>query len=146
MLYDLSTQFDCDRLRERVEKAIKGRKRVDFTLKAETRTLSQNSYLHLLLGYYGLIHGHTIEEVKEHYFKELCNRDIFISYSELEFIGRVKSIKSTKDIDKETMIIAIDRFIKWCEEVAETSMPRSDDFLFINEAELRVSQASKFLY
>lgn len=88
------------------------------------RTLRQNSYLHLLLGAFGMHFGYTIEEAK-YLFKEV-NRDIFFYTKK----GR-QFIKSSADLDTKELTKAIDKFMHVSAE-AGCPLPLAE-----NEAELR---------
>lgn len=68
------------------------------------RTLAQNSYLHLIIGYFGFHFGYTLEEAKQLY-KEI-NRDIyFYKKKDRTFI------RSSADLDKQEMARSIDQFM-----------------------------------
>lgn len=67
------------------------------------RTLSQNSYLHLIIGAFGNHFGYTLAEAKIVY-KEI-NRSIYL----YEKKGR-KFLRSSADLTKEEMAKSIDTF------------------------------------
>ena len=50
---------------------------VEVKKKLPNRTLAQNSYLHLLLGYFGSEYGCSLDEAKIDFYKRTCNRDLF---------------------------------------------------------------------
>ena len=52
MLYNLSNPLDAQNARTRLEMLIKRGANAELTEKKPKRSLSQNSYLHLLLGYF----------------------------------------------------------------------------------------------
>ncbi len=58
---------------------LKGEKcRVELRKIREKRTLSQNNYLHLILGWFGLEIGYTLQEVKQDIFKRNICKDWFL--------------------------------------------------------------------
>lgn len=69
MIYDLNNILDKERFKRRSNDLYKKKAVVELTEKKRKRTLSQNSYLHYLLGYYAMETGNTIEYVKRKYFK-----------------------------------------------------------------------------
>lgn len=145
MIFDLNSEIDRQKLDDRVAKAKNQLKRVEFTIKAEKRTMAQNRYIHVLLGYFALEMHISLDEAKLEYFKKLVNRDIFIINKTLPLIGDVVIIRSSADITDQEMTLAIDRFITWSKDIANIPLPKSTDYLFIQEAELRVSQNEYWL-
>ena len=53
MIYDLKNEYQIPKFKEYVNKLFKERAVVEVKKKLPNRTLAQNSYLHLLLGYFG---------------------------------------------------------------------------------------------
>ena len=73
------------------------------------RSLNQNSYLHLILGAFGLEFGYTVEEAK-HIYKSV-SKDIYFYTKK-----GIKFSRSSADLDKEEMARSIDRFIRYAAE------------------------------
>jgi hypothetical protein len=61
---------------------------------------------------FSIEYGDTVENIKNEIFKELVNPDIFVISKEYdEGLGRVKvRLRSSRDVSKEDMVKAIDRF------------------------------------
>jgi hypothetical protein len=76
---------------------------VEIKAISPNRTLSQNSYLHLIIGAFGEHFGYTIEEAKQIY-KEL-NKPIYI-YRKKDRVF----FRSSADLSKEDMAKTIDVF------------------------------------
>ena len=57
MIYDLKNEYQIPKFKEYVNKLFKERAVVEVKKKLPNRTLAQNSYLHLLLGYFGSEYG-----------------------------------------------------------------------------------------
>lgn len=57
MLFDLKNEFQIPKFKEYVNKLFSERAVVEVKKKLPNRTLAQNSYLHLLLGYFGSEYG-----------------------------------------------------------------------------------------
>lgn len=109
-LYDLNNEFDIDKFKARVDSLLNERAKVELTKKHPPRSLAQNSYLHLLLGYFASEFGYSIEEVKTRFFKQESNSDIF----EYDYVNRrgktVKRLRSSSALDTAEMTTAIERF------------------------------------
>ena len=64
MIYDLKNEYQIPKFKEYVNKLFKERAVVEVKKKLPNRTLAQNSYLHLLLGYFGSEYGCSLDESK----------------------------------------------------------------------------------
>lgn len=105
MFYDLNNDLDRARFRDRVNFLFHARKKVEVLERREVRTLAQNNYLHLILSWYALETGYTLEEVKQDIFKRQICRDIFLIIK-----GGREVFRSTADINTLEMTNAIERF------------------------------------
>ena len=108
MTYNLANEFQRKAFLARCEDCAV----VELTAKT-FRSRNQNSYLHLLIGVVAIDTGNTLAFTKEQYFKRLVNPDLFIQEVTDLYCGKVQVIRSTADLTKEEMSMAIDRFKKW---------------------------------
>lgn len=115
MQYNLGNNYQRECFRRRCEQLLAKGSFVDLTEKS-FRTSSQNSYLHLIIGAVALETGTTLQTAKELYFKQHCNRDLFVREVDDKYCGKVMKIRSSADLSKEEMSLAIDRFKKWASE------------------------------
>lgn len=109
-LYNLKNQYDRQKFKEACNRMVLKREYVELKRKTTQRSLAQNSYLHVLLGYFGSEFGLTIEEVKFDIFKKICNIDIFQRERTNKRGKRIKYIRSSTELDKDEMTTAIERF------------------------------------
>lgn len=72
MLFDLKNEYQIPKFKEYVNKLFKERAVVEVKKKLPNRTLAQNSYLHLLLGYFGSEYGCSLDEVKIDFIRGLA--------------------------------------------------------------------------
>lgn len=109
-LYNLKNVYDRQKFKEACNQMVLKSEYVELKKKSTQRSLTQNSYLHCLLGYFASEFGFTLEEVKFDIFKKICNRDIF----ERKRVNRrgqeVTYIRSSTELDKAEMTTAIERF------------------------------------
>lgn len=110
---------------------------VDIKKVSPNRSLSQNAYLHLLLGAFGEHFGYTVFESKEIY-KEL-NKDIY-SYTKK---GR-KFMRSSADLTKEDMAKTIDLFMLKSAEQGYP-LPLASDEGWLREIENKIEQSRRYL-
>lgn len=123
MIYNLSSQLDVLNARTRLEFLIKRGCIVELTEKKQKRTINQNAYLHLLLGYFASQTGNTLEWVKQQYYKKLCNPDLFIGERDDQFLGRVRYVRSSSDLRTDEMNLSIERFRNWSAAEAGIYLP-----------------------
>ena len=142
MLFDLSNPYQRKDFTDYCEKLL--RLGNDKTLVVEIkrhnpkRTDKQNSYLHVLLGYFASQTGYSIDEVKQDYYKKLCNPDIF--YRERVNVKgeTVKYLRSSADLDSGEMNLSITRFRNWSSAKAGIYLPdvKEESFLAYCEQEM----------
>ena len=109
MQYDLTSDFQRKAFLSKVDNLLDRGAVVELTEKT-FRSKSQNNYLHLLIGVVAMETGNTLSDVKEYYFKEICNSDLFHRQHFDKLGNCIDTIRSSADLTKEEMSIAIDRF------------------------------------
>lgn len=145
MLYDLSSQLDRERFKTRSNQLYKQGKTVELTEKKEKRSLSQNNYLHLILSWFAIETGNQIEYVKQEYFKKLCNNDLFVSYKDDPYIGRVSILRSSATLDSAQMTTAIEIFRNWASMTAGVYLPEPNEDQLLNSIRIEVERNKQYL-
>lgn len=146
MIYNLSSQFDAQNARTRLEHLVKRGSVVELTEKKPKRSLSQNAYLHLLLGYFASQTGDTLEWVKQQYYKKLCNPDIFIGEREDRFLGKVKYVKSSAELRTDELSLTVERFRNWAAVEAGIYLPEPTNEAEIAALAVEVERYKTYLY
>lgn len=101
------------------------------------RSLNQNNYLHLLLGYFGAELGYTIEEAKQIY--KAMSKDIYIyTKNDMAFI------RSSAELSKEEMSKTIDKFRSESEKQG-LPLPLATDQGWLMEIENEIERARHYL-
>lgn len=131
MIYNLRCHQDVAKLKERIDKLFTKQCIVELIEKKPQRTLSQNNYLHLILTYFAIQHGYTLNETKENYFKILCNKNIFVVEKENDSLGKFISLRSSSELTTEEMSLAINRFKNWSADNGLV-LPDSENWHFLN--------------
>lgn len=144
MLYDLSNPLQCESFKVKSEALAKKGVIVELTEKKLQRTSSQNKYLHSILTYFGLEVGETAEYVKKQYFKILCNKDIFIREMEDKYLGKIKILRSSADLDTLEMSTAIERFRNWASGEG-VYIPSPDEHRLVQLMEIDISRNKLYL-
>ena len=146
MVYNLSTPLDVQNAKTRLELLVKRGCIIELTEKKQKRTLNQNAYLHLLLGYFASQTGNTLEWVKQQYYKKLCNPDLFIGEREDLFLGRVKYVRSSADLRTDEMNLSIERFRNWSASEAGIYLPEATSEAEIAALQVEVERYKTYLY
>lgn len=143
MLYDLSSDFQRKAFQARCENLLDKGAVVELNEKV-FRSPNQNKYLHLLLGVVAMETGNTIEDVKRGYFKDLVNPDIFRSYRTDKRGNTIEVYRSTAEVSKNEMSVAIDRFKRWGAENG-IYLPSPDDASLLRDIEIEMGRMKSFL-
>ena len=145
MVYDTSNPLDKANFLLRAKKLADKGAIIELTEKKPRRTLSQNSYLHVTIAYFASQYGCTTEWAKRRYFKQLVNPELFVREKDDEFLGRVKYLRSSADLDVSEMSLAIDRWRNWCSMEASIYIPSADEAILIQQMEVEINRNKAFL-
>lgn len=145
MIYDTSNPLDKANFLLRTKKLAESGKVIELTEKKPRRSLPQNKYLHVLLAYFGTQTGNTLEWVKQQYYKKLVNPDLFIQEKEDKYLGKIKVLRSSADLDTAEMSLSIERFRNWAAQEAGIYIPSADEAIFIQQMEIEIERNKEFL-
>lgn len=143
MVYDLSNEFQRKLFLTRCGVLLDKGAVVELTEKA-FRSPNQNRYLHLLIGVVAMETGNTLEDAKRWYFKETCNPDLFHVQHRDKMGNYIDHIRSTAELTKEEMSMAIDRFKRWGAENG-VYMPNPDDVSLLKQIEVEMGRMKSYL-
>lgn len=145
MVYDTSNPLDKANFLLRAKKLAESGKIVELTEKKPRRSLPQNKYLHVILAYFGAQTGNTLEWVKQQYYKKLVNPDLFIREKEDKYLGRIKVLRSSADLDTSEFSLSIERFRNWAAQEAGIYIPSADEAILIQQMEIEIERSKEFL-
>lgn len=145
MVYDTSNPLDKANFLLRAKKLAESGVIVDLTEKKPRRSLPQNKYLHVILAYFGAQTGNTLEWVKQQYYKKLVNPDLFIREKEDKYLGWIKVLRSSADLDTAEMSLSIERFRNWAAQEAGIYLPSADEFIIIQQMEIEIERNKEYL-
>lgn len=133
MIYNLATESDCIRAKLYLEKLSKNKKVIKLE-EVTKRSLLQNKYLHLIIGWFGNEFGYTLEEAKMIY--KMLNKEIYF-YEKDGF----DFVRSSADISKEDMTRSIECFRKYSNEMGcYLPEPDEQEYLLAIKIELENSK------
>lgn len=144
--YNGSKSIDQQRAKERLNYLIEKEKIFELTEKKKTRSISQNSYLHLILSYWAIDYGETLEYVKLEHFKKLVNPDIFKTERVNRKTGEIREAwKSSAELNTKEMTTAIDRFLIYASKEAGVYLPQPSDLNYIDEIKIIIEDHKQYL-
>lgn len=145
MIYNTSNPLDKANFLVRSRKLAESGVIVDLTEKKPRRSLPQNKYLHVILAYFGTQTGNTLEWVKQQYYKKLVNPDLFIREKEDKYLGKIKVLRSSADLDTSEFSLSIERFRNWAAQEAGIYIPSADEAILIQQMEIEIERSKEFL-
>ena len=146
MLYNLSSPLDQQSARTRLDLLIKRQVLIELSEKKPRRSISQNSYLHLLLGYFASQTGNTLEWVKEQYYKKWCNADIFVREKFDPLTNSQQCyLRSSAELTTEEMSLSIERFRNWSADTAGIYLPDAHSEAEIAALQVEVERYKTYL-
>lgn len=145
MIFNLKNEYDIPKFKDYVNKLFKERAVVELRKKLPSRTLSQNNYLHLLIGYFGSEYGCSFDEAKIDFYKRTCNRDLF-ERKRVNKRGEEKNyLRSSAELTTGEMALSIDRFRNWSASVAGIYLPSSSERDFLIHIQQTIENNKEFL-
>lgn len=145
MIYDTSNPLDKANFMLRAKKLAESGKVIELTEKKPRRSLPQNKYLHVILAYFGAQTGNTLEWVKQQYYKKLVNPDLFIREKEDKYLGRIKVLRSSADLDTSEFSLSVERFRIWASQEAGIYLPSADEYIIIQQMEIEIERNKEYL-
>lgn len=145
MIFNLNNPYEVQNFKDYVNRLFKQGGMVEVKKKSPKRSLSQNSYLHLILGYFGSQYGVSIDEAKCDYFKRTCNKEIFEREGANKRGQTIKYLRSSADLTTAEMTLAIERFRNWSASVAGIYLPSPNEQSFLAYCEQEIEREREFL-
>lgn len=145
MKYDLSNDLHRAQFRDRAERLLKDGKAAVELRELAGRSLRQNSFLHVALGYFASVTGDTLEYVKQYYYKRLVNPGIFRRERDDKYLGHIETWRSSASLTKEEMALSIDRFRNWAASEAGVYIPSPDDARLVRLMEVEADRNKRYV-
>ena len=145
MIYNLNNEYEAPKFKEKVERLLQEGATVELKKIHPKRSLAQNSYLHLLLGFFGSEYGLSVEEVKLDIFKRTCNAELFKRSHDNKKGVRVEFLRSTAELTTAEMTTAIERFRNWSVAVAGIYLPSANEQEFLIHCKQVIEENKEFI-
>ena len=134
-----------EQFKARSAKLAESGKIVELTEKKPKRSSNQNRYLHTILAYFACETGNTTEWAKQQYYKKLVNPTIFIRETDDPYLGKIKVLRSSSDLDVNEMNTSIDRFRNWASAEAGVYIPSADEERLIQLMEIDIERNKPYI-
>lgn len=144
MHFDLSKESEILEAAEWLENAMTKGWLIEMKKHSTKRTLSQNAYLHVLLGIFALETGNPVDYVKHQIFKMTVNRDLF-GIADPEFRNGQIFIRSSASLSKDEMILSIDRFRNFAAIELGIYLPRANETEELMKAERQLKKQKEWI-
>ena len=144
-IFNLKNEYDIPKFKDYVNKLFRERAVVEVKKRLPNRTLAQNSYLHLLLGYFGSEYGCSLEEVKIDFYKRTCNRDLFERKTVNKKGKEITYLRSSAELTAGEMTLSIDRFRNWSASVAGIYLPAANEQQMLIYAQQEAERNNGFI-
>ncbi len=143
MIYDLNIPHEKEQAVTRFKYLLENKKKIDMTVKHPKRSISQNSYAHLLFSSFAMAFGYTEQETKQYIFKQIVNPEIFYD-GDVGGIEKVQRWRSTADLDKGELTTAIERFLNYSAKNGHR-LPEPSNLIWLEEIEKELSKHKNYL-
>lgn len=145
MIFNLDNEYERTQYKEYVNAQYKKGGIVEVIRKNPKRSLAQNAYLHLILGLYASEFGMTLDEVKYDIFKKEVNSEIFSRKRVNRRGEEVTYMRSSTDLDKAEMTMAIEKFRNYSSAVAGLYIPAPEEHQALIYAQQQVEKYKEFI-
>lgn len=145
MLFNLKSEYDVPKFKAYVNRLYQERAVVEVKKKHPGRTLSQNSYLHLLLGYFATEYGCSLEEAKVDFYKRTANRELFERKQTNKQGREITYLRSSADLSTAEMTLSIERFRNWSASEAGIYLPAANEHQMLLYAQQAAERSREFL-
>lgn len=137
MIYQTENALQRHRAIDKFKKLLEKQATIEIIEKKPKRTYKQNRYLHLILGFFSLETGYTLEETKQEIFKKIVNPSLFYE-GEVGEIVPIQRWRSSASLDTSEMTIAIEKFRDYSSSQAGIYLPSPDEKEFLNSIEIEL--------
>lgn len=145
MIFNLKNEYEVPKFKDYVNRLFREHAVVEVKKKLPNRTLAQNSYLHLLLGYFASEYGCSLEEVKIDYYKRTCNRDLFERKTVNKKGKEVTYLRSSAELTTGEMTLSIERFRNFASSEAGIYLPSPNEREFLIHIQQEIERHKEFL-
>lgn len=147
MIFDTTNRDQARKFKARVNFLYQKGAKIEILEKKKNRSYSQNNYLHLILGWYALEYGDTLEEIKQEHFKKIANPDIFKAEFVNQKTGEVRDRwRSTAELNTQEFSLATERFRNYAMKTLNLYLPEPKDLVHLDEIANQLEEHHNKIY
>ena len=145
MIFNLQNEFEHQKFKDQVNKLYSQRAIVELTKKLPNRSISQNSYLHLLLGFFSSEYGCSLDEAKIYFYKQTCNKELFERKRVNKKGVEVTYLRSSSELTTAELTLSVERFRNWSIAVADIYLPAPNEQQMLIYAQQEIERQKEFI-
>jgi hypothetical protein len=146
MVYKLKNDFDKKNFITKVKVLIEQQKEVELNVINQKKSVSTNSYFHLIVGWFALEYGETREHVKQEMIKkEICPETFVFDYTNRKTGELSKRYRSFATLNQEESNYVIDKFRNYSSKVAGIYLPDKSDLINLHQIDIELKKNKQYL-
>jgi hypothetical protein len=146
MIYNLVNEIERQQAKDRLDWLISKNKRIEVKELRGKRTTPQNAYLHLLLSFFALEVGETLEFIKQDIFKKKVNSDLFKTERKNPKSGKIREDwRSSAELSTKELTDAIDRFKNWSVKHTGIRLPEANEQQFLDYIQNEIDKNKQWI-
>lgn len=146
MIYNPSKPIDVQRAIEKIKHFIAKGQVFELKRMQTSKTPSQNSYFHLIVGWFAWEYGEDFEYVKQEMIKKLICPEVFKYERINDKTGECReAYKSFANISKDQTTYVIDKFRDYASKQAGIYLPEPSDLAALQEIEVQLKNNERYL-
>lgn len=146
MIYNPKKPVDVKRATDKLLYFIQTGKPFEMKLLPEIKTLKQNNYFHLIVGWFAFEYGDTTEHVKQYLIKKIVCAEIFKTEFTNKLTGEIREdYKSFASISKQETTYVINKFRDYASKQAGIYLPAPEEKDFLKEIEVQLKNNQQYL-
>lgn len=145
MIYDLKHPSEVKAAHAYLEQLEEHGDKVEIKKKSPIRSLGQNRYLHLILGWFCCEFGYTIEEAKYSFFKLKVNPELFIRTRVNKRGEQVKYVRSSAELSTSEFNQAVERFRNYSAMECQFYIPAPNETQFLEFIEREIEKYQEYV-
>lgn len=143
MFYNLKNDLDKKKAIVKFDSLLKNGSVIELTEK-KSRSLNLNSYMHVCFGIVAIEYGLTIEDVKQHLFKGVVNKNYYYLGLDIVFGQNVVKYKSTAQTTNAELSGHLDKFRNYCAAELGLYIPEPHEREIILQAQKEINNYNTY--
>ena len=145
MIFNLKFPNEVKAAYAYLENLEENQSKVEIKKKSPLRSLNQNRYLHLILGYFATCYGCSLDEAKVDFYKRTCNKEIFVRERVNKNGQKVQYLRSSASLDTKEFTLSVDRFRDWSSMEAGIYLPAPNEEQFLEFCQREIERYAEYM-